>query len=106
MVFADHRCVPVDLGANCATSDNIPPVDAAPPTTTLTAPADGATIAGTIDVTADADDDIAVTRVDFVAGDTVIGSSATAPYSVSWDTSTVPDGTYACSRRRTTRSAM
>ena len=86
--------MPVDLGANCAASDNTPPVDAAAPTTTLTAPADGATIAGVVDLTADADDDIAVTHVDFVANDTVIGSASSAPYLVSWDTSTVPDGTY------------
>ena len=65
-----------------------------PPTVTLTAPADGATVAGTIAVAADASDDIAVVQVEFFADGVSLGadSDGSDGWSVSWDTTTAPDG--------------
>jgi subtilisin family serine protease/PKD repeat protein len=56
------------------------------PTAALTAPASGATVLGTVTVTADASDNVGVTRVSFFANGAVIGTDTTAPYSVTWDT--------------------
>jgi len=62
-----------------------------PPTVSIKSPADGATVSGIIDVTADATDDKGVTKVEFfVDGTTKIGEDTTA-YAISWDT-TVADG--------------
>lgn len=69
------------------------PVDS-PPTVKITSPLDGVTVSGTIDITADATDDIGVAQVDFYVGNTLIGTATTSPYSVSWDSTTVTDGTY------------
>ena len=66
-----------------------------PPTATLTAPASGATFTApaTVDLTASAaDPDGSVSRVDFYAGVTLLGSSAAAPYALTW--SNVSAGTY------------
>ncbi len=68
-----------------------------PPTVSLTAPANGATVpAGTlVTVSADAHDgdgDATIARVDFYANGGLIGSDTTAPYSVSW--TSVTAGTY------------
>ncbi|MCY1078976.1 Ig-like domain-containing protein [Archangium lansingense] len=67
-------------------------VDTTPPTASLTAPASGATVKGTITLSASASDNFGVTRVDFYAGSTLLGSDTLAPYSFSWDTRSVPNG--------------
>jgi subtilisin family serine protease len=55
------------------------------PVVSLTAPANGATLSGTVTLTATASDDVGVTRVDFYVGSQLIGSDTTAPYSIAWD---------------------
>ncbi|HYV14817.1 MAG TPA: Ig-like domain-containing protein [Conexibacter sp.] len=64
------------------------PADTTAPSAALTAPSDGSAVQGTTTLTADASDDIGVTRVDFLVDGTVVGSDATAPYSYDWDAST------------------
>src|ERR1043166_7547768 len=54
--------------------------DTTPPTASVTSPAAGATVSGTIAVTASASDDVGVTRVDVLVDGAVAGSDATAPY--------------------------
>jgi regulation of enolase protein 1 (concanavalin A-like superfamily) len=86
--------------ATDAVFDNftVKPVTAAPnqpPIVALTAPAGGTTLtAGTsLSISAAASDsDGTISRVDFYAGTTLIGSDATSPYQVAW--SSVPVGTY------------
>jgi chitodextrinase len=96
-LVADPTCVPIDTGANCVPTD--PTIDTTPPTTDLTAPLDSTTVAGQVPLAADAADDTAVTRVDFLVGTTVVGSATTAPYTASWDTTTSPDGPYTVESR-------
>ena len=67
-----------------------PPPDTTPPTVTLTAPT--GTVSGTVAVTANAADNVGVTQVEFFAGTTSLGTDTSAPYSVSWNTTTVADG--------------
>ncbi|MFL5357210.1 Ig-like domain-containing protein [Archangium sp.] len=72
-----------------------PPLpDVTPPTVALTAPASNATLRGTVTVTATADDDTSVTKVEFYDGQTLVGTDTTAPYSVSWNTAGVVEGTH------------
>jgi MYXO-CTERM domain-containing protein len=59
--------------------------DTTPPTVAITAPADGATVSGLVMIAATAADDLAVARVDFFVDGTLIGSSTSAPYAVSWN---------------------
>jgi glucose/arabinose dehydrogenase len=57
------------------------------PTVQLTAPADGATVSGTVTVTASASDDTGVAGVRFqLDGGNLAAEDTTAPYSASWDT--------------------
>jgi peptidoglycan/xylan/chitin deacetylase (PgdA/CDA1 family) len=74
-------------------------IDPTPPTVALTAPSAGATLAGTTVVTANANDNVAVARVDFLVDGNVVGSATSAPYSFTWDSSTVPDGPHAVAAR-------
>jgi hypothetical protein len=62
----------------------------APPSVSVTAPVNGAQIAGPAIVEVDAaasDSDGSVVRVDFYVGSTLIGSDSTPPYSVMWNAS-------------------
>jgi hypothetical protein len=69
--------------------------DPSPPTVAITSPASGATVAGTIVVTAGASDNIGVAGVQFRYNGANFGAEAVAPpYSVSADTTTVANGTY------------
>ncbi|HVG57831.1 MAG TPA: Ig-like domain-containing protein [Hyalangium sp.] len=69
------------------------------PTTSLTAPAAGATLTGTVTVSANASDNVGVTRVEFYAGSTLIGTDTSAPYSISWNTTGVANGSYSLTSR-------
>jgi len=68
--------------------------DTTPPTTSLTAPAGGSTVSGSVTVSANASDNIGVSRVEFYAGASLLGSDTTSPYSISWNTTSVVNGTY------------
>ncbi|MDJ0841666.1 MAG: PHB depolymerase family esterase [Acidobacteriota bacterium] len=68
--------------------------DTTPPTTNITSPANNATVDGTIDITASASDNDAVAKVEFYVDGNLIGVDTSSPYSVSWDTTSVPDGDY------------
>ncbi len=63
-----------------------PPADTVAPATALTAPAAGATVGGTTTITADASDNVAVTKVEFLVNGVVRGTDTTAPYSYDWNT--------------------
>jgi hypothetical protein len=68
--------------------------DTSNPTASITAPT-GGTVAGQNSVTVNAGDNIGVTSVDVAVDGTVIGSDATSPYAVPWDTTKTPNGTHA-----------
>ncbi|MBI2157832.1 MAG: Ig-like domain-containing protein, partial [Candidatus Rokubacteria bacterium] len=69
--------------------------DTTPPTVAITAPAVGATVAGSITVSATATDNVGVVGVQFKLDGANLGAAlTTAPYAVSWNTTTVPNGTH------------
>ncbi len=67
------------------------PVDN-PPSVTVTNPTNGSTVSGTVTVTADASDDNGVTQVEFFVDGSPIGIDTDGPWSTSWDTGTLGDG--------------
>jgi hypothetical protein len=74
--------------------------DTTPPTVSVTSPANNATVQNTVNVTANAADDRGVVGVQFLLDGTALGSEdTTAPYSVSWDTSTVSNGNHVLTAR-------
>ena len=71
--------------------------DVHPPTSSLTAPASGATVSGTsVTVSASASDNVGVSGVQFKLDSTTnIGSEDTsAPYSITWDSTSASNGSY------------
>ena len=95
----------MDAAGNIAYSVEISiTVDNTPPTTTMIAPSNGATLSGTsasLDAGASGANGVAIAKVQFViTGGTytqsVIGTAASSPYGYlyGWNTTTVPRGTY------------
>ncbi len=74
-----------------------------PPTVNITSPSDGATVAGTVSVNADASDDNGVTQVEFFVDDGSIGTDTDGSdgWSASWDTTTYADGSHSVSATAT-----
>lgn len=69
--------------------------DTTPPTVSLTAPAANATVSGTVTVSANASDNVGVAGVQFKLNGVNLGSEDTAsPYSVSWNSTGVADGSH------------
>jgi subtilisin family serine protease len=66
--------------------------DTTPPTTSITSPANGATVSGTITVNANAADNVGVSRVELWVDGVLNGSDTTSPYQISWNTTTAANG--------------
>jgi hypothetical protein len=73
--------------------------DQTPPTVSLTSPASGASVSGLVTLSADATDNVGVTRVEFYAGSNQVGTDTTAPFSASWNSDSVAAGAYAIRAR-------
>jgi hypothetical protein len=67
--------------------------DTTAPTVTLTAPTNGSTVSGTIVATANASDNIGVTKVEFYVDGTLKATDTVSPYSASIDTAALTNGT-------------
>jgi hypothetical protein len=73
--------------------------DTQAPTVAITAPAAG-NVSGTINVNANASDNVGVTGVQFLLNGANLGSEdLAAPYSISWNTTTVANGNYTLTAR-------
>lgn len=66
-----------------------------PPTANLISPAGGSVLSGTTTFSASASDDIGVSKVDFLYdGSILLASDFTSPYSIAYNTTTIPNGTH------------
>ncbi len=74
-------------------------LDGVPPSATITAPANNASVSGTIPVSADASDNIGVRRVEFLLDGNLLASDDTAPYSVAWNTANTSAGAHSLQAR-------
>lgn len=71
-----------------------PTEDLIAPTVTVTAPASGATVSGTVSVLANASDNVGVASVAFALGGVSLGTDSSSPYSVHWNTTTAANGAH------------
>jgi hypothetical protein len=77
-----------------------PPIDTVPPIVTMTAPAGGSTVSGTVTVSATATDQVGVIGVQFLLDGSLLGpEDTTSPYSTAWSSAGVPNGLYQLSAR-------
>ena len=73
-----------------------PPSDTVPPVITFSAPANGATVSNTILLSVNATDNVCMGGVQFTVNGSNLGIEVTtSPYSISWNTTSVKNGSYA-----------
>ena len=95
----DLTAVARDAAGNTTTSTivtvTVNNADTTAPTVSITAPSNNARVANTVTVSANASDNVGVVAVQFKVDGTNIGAEVTtAPYSVSWNTTTVSNGSH------------
>src|SRR5438034_1090818 len=84
-----------NLNTASTSTDNSVSFDATAPSVSITSPASGATVSGTITVTASASDNVGVVGVQFQLDGVNAGAELTAaPYSVPWDTTSASNGSH------------
>jgi len=69
--------------------------DTTAPTTSISSPANGSTLSGTATITAGASDNVGVSKVEIYANGTLLFAGNSSPYSYSWNTKSVANGSYA-----------
>jgi len=90
-----------NVGQSSAVSVNVNNVvaDTTAPAVSITSPAGGTTISGTVAVASSASDNVAVTKVEFYVNGALQTSDTSAPYAFSWNTSSFANGTYSLSAK-------
>jgi YD repeat-containing protein len=72
-----------------------PPSDTTKPTVSVTSPTASSTVTSTVNLTANASDNVAVSSVGFYLDNVLLSTDTTSPYSISWNSTTVANGTHA-----------
>ncbi len=86
-----------DTAGNIGQSGNISVTvmnDVTAPAVAISSPSTGATVSGAVTVTASATDNVGVSRVEFYESGILRAAVNSAPYSYSWNTTAVSNGTY------------
>jgi hypothetical protein len=84
-----------------------PPAVTTPPLVNIANPVANETVSGTVPVAANATDDTAVTSVRYFLDGRPLGRlRTTAPYSIRWNTTSVPDGTHTLTARATNTAGL
>src|SRR4029079_8272804 len=74
------------------------PVDTQPPSVSMTVPSNGDTLFGTVNVSANASDNVGVTSLQFLLDGNPLGTALPSPpYTMTWDTTTVSNATHTLS---------
>src|SRR5207249_2254411 len=99
-----YRVTAQDAAGNISGSSNeasgTSSADTTAPTVSITTPANGSTVSGTITVSANASDNVGVAGVQFLLDGANLGAEDTAsPYSISWDTTAATNGTHTLTAR-------
>lgn len=89
-----------EISFNVGSGGSQPPQNQ-PPTVSLTAPAANAELSKTANCAADASDDGSVSKVEFLVGSKVVGTSTAKPYTCSFDTKQFGNGTHTLMARAT-----
>ena len=75
------------------------PADATAPVVAVSSPASGTTVSGTVTVTTTASDTVGVSKVEFYVNSQLQGADTAAPYSFSWNTAALTNGSYSLTAR-------
>lgn len=81
-------------GLESSFSNIVTVAEQTPPTVAITAPADSASVSGTVLISVNAADNVGITKVEFYVKGILLNTAAAEPYSYSWDTTAAAPGSY------------
>jgi Subtilase family/Bacterial Ig domain/Fervidolysin N-terminal prodomain len=85
----------IDAAAAVAMVENAPTIDQQAPTVVITSPTENSVQTGTFNITANAQDNMAVSSVSFYANGILIATDTVAPYSANFNSTNIADGNVA-----------
>ena len=91
-----------DAAGNVGSSSNVSVTvlnDTTAPVVSLSSPGNNSTLSGTVAVTASASDNVGVTRVEFYGDGALLSAGNVAPYSYSWNTTLLANGSHTLSAK-------
>ncbi|MSM38711.1 MAG: hypothetical protein GJT30_03695 [Geobacter sp.] len=88
-----------NVGQSANVSVTVNNADTTVPTVAISSPSASATVSGTVAVSATAADNIGVSRVEFYVNNVLQTTDTSSPYSFSWNTTAVTNGSYTLSAR-------
>ncbi|KAA0890557.1 hypothetical protein ET418_12725 [Oryzomonas rubra] len=88
-----------NVGQSGVVSVTVAGSDTTAPTVSVTSPAAGAVVSGTVTIAATASDNVGVSRVEFYENGALLYAANTAPYSYSWNTTSIANGSYTLSAK-------
>ena len=86
-------------GVESSYSNTVAIAELTPPTVSITSPANNAVASGTVSVTANATDNVGVTRVEFYVNGVLQATDSSTPYLFSWNTAALAAGSYTLSAK-------
>ncbi len=97
LITSNSACVPTGVGDNC------PSATSTPPTVNLLTPAANATVTGPLDITATAvgTGGATISSVAFLVDNQVVNTDTASPFSYSWNSASVANGTHTVSAQAT-----
>jgi hypothetical protein len=88
-----------NVGQSSIVSVTVAGSSTTPPTVSVTSPANSAVVSGTVTISATASDSVGVSRVEFYENGSLLFAGNTTPYSYSWNTTSVANGSYTLSAK-------
>ena len=88
-----------NIGQSSTVTVTVNNPDTIAPTVSITAPANSATVSGTVSVTATASDNVGVSKVEFYVNGTLQATNTGTPYTYSWNSASLTNGTYILSAK-------
>lgn len=92
LALSDQACIPTGVGNNCTAS-----ADATAPTVAITSPTNGASVKGTVTISAAATDNIAVSKAEFYIDNTLKSTATAAPFKYTWNSGDAANGAHTIS---------
>jgi hypothetical protein len=95
ILSSDASCTPTGMGTNCQSGDSTQP------TVNLVSPTDGASVTGSVGMSATASDASGIASVKFLVDNTVVATDTSSPYSANWNSTTVSNGSHTVTAQAT-----
>lgn len=104
IIASDPSCIPVGTGSTDASGRPCDTGDSTVPTVGLQSPTNGQTLTGIVTMTATASDASGIANVQFIVDGTVINTDTASPYSYSWNSAGIANGTHTIAARATDKA--